>query len=173
VVLSLPKGSSETWQFKFITALAKEQYPEASDKQEINLLLSVARYESRLGVHILRAFRKYLCNGDSKKIVNGAISAAKNVTSKKRQLRPVHEKTRTGHLQSSDVTIGAMKCQAASLVAAAVVQVIPAHLTIYAFPLVGGVAFMLLHVGIDGFCEWCKEMEMDETQRRGEEGDRA
>jgi hypothetical protein len=65
-----------------------------------------------------------------------------------------------------------MKFQAASLIAAAVAHVLPSALAIYAFSLIGGISFMLLHVGLDGFCAWSSEMEKGSELRELEEEDK-
>jgi len=45
-------------------------------------------------------------------------------------------------------------------------------LALYSLPLAGGIAFMLLHVGIEGFCSWSREVEQADALRATEEEDR-
>ncbi|SRR6266851_6060725 len=148
----LPEGTPQAWQFGFLQALAKEERPDVADEEALRLLLQDAKYESRLGEHIFKAFRRYLCDvGPNAKAINEAVGKA-------RKKAPEKAKTKTG-LKRADLSVGSMKLQAASLIAVAVAHVLPASIAVYASPLVGGMAFMLLEVGLEGFCGWSAEMQ--------------
>jgi hypothetical protein len=158
----LPKGTEQTWQSGFLQALAKEEHPDMADEEALRVLLQDAKYESRLGEHIFKAFRRYLCaGGRNARVIKEAIGKAKKKGSAK-------AKTKT-ELKRADLSVGGMKLQAASLIAVAVAHVLPTSIAIYASPLVGGMAFMLLEVGLEGFCGWSADMQ--KTSRLNEAED--
>jgi hypothetical protein len=160
----LPKDTEQEWQTGFLRALAKEENPQVPDDEALRLLLQAAKYESRLGEHIFKAFRRYLCDGGpNAKSIEEAVGKAKKKV-------PAKIKTKSG-LKRADLTVGGMKVQAASLIAFAVAHALPTSLAIYATPLVGGMAFMLLEVGLEGFCGWSAEMQ--KTSQASEEEDNA
>jgi hypothetical protein len=46
----------------------------------------------------------------------------------------------------------------ASVVAVAIASVLPVALAAVASPVIGGIALLLMQVGVDGFCAWSKEL---------------
>jgi hypothetical protein len=79
---ALPDAASGSWQAKFLLALAKDERPEMRDEEALRLLLTDARYESRLGEHIFRAFRRYLCDGGpNTAVVTEAVATARRTAS--------------------------------------------------------------------------------------------
>jgi len=172
-IVSLPQKSANTWQAKFLMAIAKDERPQSSDQDALNALLIAARYESRLGEHIFAAFRRYLCDGGpNARAIKEAIGEARKKAPNKLKKKARIKRTQIAGLKASDLTVNGMKFQAASLIAASVAHVLPNAIAIYAFPLIGGVAFMLLQVGLEGFCGWSAEMEKTSQLRQSEEEDK-
>ena len=163
---ALPDGTEDLWQSQFLRALAKLEYPKESNANALRLLMHDARYESRLGEHIFRAFRRYLCKeGPHAKNVEKAIGKAR----RKHKARS----KRSGGLKPSDFTVSGMKFHAASLVALSVAHSLPRDVALYAAPLIAGVAFMLMEVGLNGFCEWSAEMDKTSQLKDAEQEDKA
>jgi len=172
-VRSLPQKAAGTWQTNFLMALAKDERPQLPDQDALQSLLIDARYESRLGEHIFAAFRRYLCDGGpNAQAVTQAVGEARKKATAKPKKKGLFRKTQRAGLQASDLTVNGMKFQAASLIAASVAHALPNAIAIYAFPLIGGVAFMLLQVGLEGFCSWSAEMEKSSQLRESEEEDK-
>lgn len=96
--------------------------------------------------------------------------AIKEAVGKAKKKVPAKLKTKSG-LKRDDLTVGGMKVQAASLIAVAKAHVLRTSIAIYASPLVGGMAFMLLEVGLEGFWGWSAEMQ--KTSQASEEEDNA
>jgi len=154
---SLPPGSADLWQAQFLSALAKEEHPRLSDEVALEQLLNVARLESRLGEHIFRAFRRYVCAKPAhQKAVKLALQTAE----------------KPGSTATLPLSMDAMKIQAASTVAVAVAHAMPLAVAACAAPLIGGLAFLLLEVGLDGFCSWSSSLEKNDALRAAEEEDR-
>jgi hypothetical protein len=170
---SLPEQAAATWQARFLTALAKDERPQSSDHEVLRALLIDARYESRLGEHIFAAFRRYLCDGGpNAQAISQAVGEARKKSPVKTKKKGLLKRTQRAGLQASDLTANGMKFQAASLIAASVAHALPNAIAIYAFPLIGGIAFMLLQVGLEGFCGWSAEMQKTSQLRDSEEEDK-
>jgi hypothetical protein len=141
------------WQFEFICALVSDERGVTLAESDAYEALVHYKYESSLGKFIFQAFRRRLC-GDAKtsKTVRDAIAAAKK-----------------SGVKLIDPTTANISVGIASTVAVTVASVLPATIAAVGAPVIGAIALLLLQVGVDGFCEWSRQViEEAEAQRPNE-----
>ncbi|WP_157604851.1 hypothetical protein [Rhizobacter sp. Root16D2] len=144
------------WQLEFLRALVSDEGGVPIDQIDPYASLVHYKYESSLGKFIFRAFRKRICgNAATSASIKEAIRAARKSGIK------LVEPT------SSSISVGI-----ASTVAVAVASVLPATIAAVGAPVVGGIALLLVQVGVEGFCEWSAQAieEEDANQREEAQG---
>jgi hypothetical protein len=129
-----------TWQFDFMRELLVEHRGQPVSEDEAFGQLTYYKYESSIGKFIFEAFRDRIC-GDEKtsKAVREAIAAAKKAGVKLTEPTTAH------------ISVGA-----ASVVAVAVASRMSPTLAAVGAPVIGGVALLLIQIGVDGFCRWSR-----------------
>ena len=143
-----------TWQFLMMRALldASGTHQPLTDEQAFGKL-TYYKYETSLAKFVLQAFRKRIC-GDAKasKEVSAAIAEAK----------------RAG-VNLTKPTTAYLSVGFASTVALSVANLMPPTVAAVGAPVIGGIALLLIQVGVDGFCAWSREAiaEADETEKSG------
>ena len=151
--LTLRREAVGTWQFSFVKGMANNfRDPEGiSDQRALDFLELHGRFETNLGKFLFRAFHERIC-GDEKtsKAVADAIKRAK-----------------AAGVDLSDPTATGISVGLASIVAVAIAPLLPAALAVVAAPVLGGLALLLLQVGVKGFCDWTEQL--DEPLRAAEE----
>lgn len=141
------------WQFEFMRALMSEEQGVPLAEANAFEALTQFKYESSLGKFIFQAFRKRIC-GDPKtsKVVRDALASAKK-----------------SGVKLMDPTTANIAVGLASTVAVAVASVLPATIAAVGAPVIGAIALLLLQVGVDGFCEWSRQViEEAEKQDRSD-----
>jgi hypothetical protein len=130
----------KSWQFGFVRALSEEEFgTKLTDEQVLGQLLHY-KYESSLGKSIFEAFRKRICGNDkASKALSKAIAEAKKAG-----------------INLVDPTTAKLSVGLASVVAVAGASLCPPALAAVSAPVVGGIALLLIQVGVEGFCEWTK-----------------
>jgi hypothetical protein len=141
-----------TWQFEFIRQLSRDEKRRSiSDREAIDELLYYQR-ESSLGKAVFQAFRARICDPKTSAVVRAAVAEAKK-----------------SGVKLIDPTTASLSVGVASVVAVAVASVLPAALAAAASPVIGGIALLLIQVGVEGFCTWSKEVIDANASPQGEE----
>ena len=148
-LMSLAPG---TWQFEFMRTLTAETkgLRNISDRAALEAL-TYYKYESKLGKFIFEAFHERICgNPQASAAVKKAIQEARKVGVRVTEPTTIH------------LSVGL-----ASTVAVAVANVMTPALAAVAAPVIGGVALLLLQIGVDGFCKWSKAVikEAEDLER--------
>jgi hypothetical protein len=149
------KGVQETWQFQLVREIVREETGQkvVSTEDTISFIEHQARYETELGKHLFRAFRKRICGSpEASKAVREAINQAK-----KKGVNLVAP------------TVAGISTGAASLVAIAIASLFSGPIAVAAAPVIGGITLLVLQVGVDGFCEWSREILETDKLRSAEE----
>jgi hypothetical protein len=131
-----------SWQLEVMRSLLSDDRQRSIESIPPAEALMQFKYESSLGKFIFAAFRRRICdNPQTSKEVKVAIEQAKKagVT--------LVEPTTAG------ISVGT-----ASLIAVALAQVLPGAMVAVASPLIGGVALLLMQVGVEGFCNWSNQV---------------
>lgn len=114
---------------------------KATKAQHIVAVAATAKTESGLGRKLLNAFHRRICgSAESSQAVKDAIKKAEQ----------------EGH-RLTDPTVNGISVGAATIVGAAVGTLLTGALAAVAAPVVGGVALLLMQVGVEGFCDWSNE----------------
>ena len=100
-----------------------------------------------LGKFIFEAFRKRIC-GDPK--VSAVVRAA------------VQEANKSG-VNLVEPTVARISVGVASVIAVSVASVLTPTLAAVASPVVGGIALLIMQVGVEGFCEWSRQVIESDT----------
>jgi hypothetical protein len=131
-----------TWQFEFIRELSSEKKGRKISDEDAIEELTYFKYESSLGKAVFQAFRERIC-GDPKTsaVVRAAVAEAKK-----------------SGVKLIDPSTASLSVGVASVIAVAVASILPAALAAVASPVIGGVALLLMQVGVDGFCAWSKQV---------------
>jgi hypothetical protein len=130
-----------TWQFSTMRALLDANSDRRlSDKEALSELMHF-QYESGLAKFILQAFRDRICgNPVASKALNDAIKQAKKAG-----------------VDLTTPTTAHLSVGLAATVAVSVASLMPAAVAAVGAPVIGGIALLLIHVGVKGFCEWSKK----------------
>jgi endonuclease G, mitochondrial len=131
-----------TWQLDFVRALASENMGHELSESEAISELTYFKYETSLGKFIFDAFRKRIC-GDPK------ASAA---------VRDAIKKAKKAGVTLVEPTAAHISVGAASVIAVAVASVLTPTLAVVASPVIGGIALLIMQVGVDGFCAWSQQV---------------
>jgi hypothetical protein len=100
-----------------------------------------AETEAGLGRKMLDAFHNRICgSAETSQAVKDAIKKAEE----------------EGH-KLADPTVNGISVGAASVVAVAIGSLFAAPVAAVAAPVIGGVALLLMQVGVEGFCDWSKD----------------
>ncbi len=128
------------WQYAFMRELLSEQRGSLLSDDEALAMLSYYHYEFNLGKFVFEAFRERICSDPrTSKAVRDAIAQAK----------------RAG-VQLTDPTVTGLSVGAASMVAVTVASHLTPVLAAVGAPVIGGMALLLMQVGVDGFCRWTR-----------------
>jgi hypothetical protein len=142
-----------TWQLEFVRALASENKGRSLSERDAITELTYFKYETSLGKFIFDAFRKRIC-GDPK------TSAV---------VRAAVEKAKRGGVKLVEPTAAHISVGVASVVAVAVASVLTPTLAVVASPVIGGIALLIMQVGVDGFCAWSREVIGSNVDPRSED----
>lgn len=136
----LRKIAPNTWQFRFMRELLSEDRGQRLSEDEAFGMLTYYKYESSLGKFVFEAFRDRIC-GDARtsKAVRDAIAQAKKAG-----------------VSLTNPNTAALSVGAASLVAVTVAAHMSPMLAAVGAPVIGGVALLILQIGVDGFCRWTR-----------------
>ena len=144
------------WQVEFMRALISEERGIPLSEVDTYSALTQFKYESSLGKFIFEAFRKRICgNARLSKTVKDAVAAAK-----------------ASGINLMDPTIANISGGLAATVALAVGAALPTSIAVVGAPVIGTIALLLLQVGVEGFCEWSRQViEEADAQDRAERHD--
>lgn len=141
-----------TWQLEFVRALASENFGHALSESQAILELTYFKYETSLGKFIFEAFRKRIC-GDPK------MSAVLRVA--------VQEAQKAG-VKLVEPTAAGISVGVASVIAVAVASSLTPTLAAVASPVIGGIALLIMQVGVEGFCAWSRQVIESDAGPRSE-----
>jgi hypothetical protein len=131
-----------TWQFSTMRALidAEGTRPPLTDEQALGEL-TYYKYETSLAKFVLQAFRQRIC-GDTtaSKVLTAAIAEA-----------------RKAGVSLTTPTTARLSVGLASTVAVSVASLMPSAVAAVGAPVIGGIALLLIQVGVDGFCAWSRQ----------------
>jgi hypothetical protein len=142
-----------SWQFGLVRELSEERLGRKLSDQEALRELTYYKYESSLGRSIFDAFRRRIC-GDEK-----ASTALK---------KAIAEAKKAG-INLVDPTTTKLSVGLASVVAVSVSSLFPPALATVGAPVVGGIALLLIQVGVEGFCNWTKAAIEDAGDEGGQD----
>jgi hypothetical protein len=136
VALSAPG----TWQLEVMRLLASEKLRKPAEALAPAEALKLFERESTLGKFLFIAFRRRVCeNREGRARVRSALDVVKG---------------------------GSITASATTLVANALASVVPRHQAEAGTVILIAVALFLMQVGLDGFCEWSKQLTTDTGDRR-------
>jgi len=116
----------------------------------VHAIAAARKSETSLGKAIMRAFHNRICgNPESSKAVKDAIKKAKSEG-----------------VKLSDPSVTGISVGAASLVAVTVGSLFSGPIAVAAAPVIGGIALLLMQVGVDGFCGWSGGAKRESKRRR-------
>jgi hypothetical protein len=128
-----------TWQLDFIRTLESENEKRPISEQEAILELTRFKFETSLGKFIFESFRNRICD-DPK------TSAAIRTAIKEAGVKLITPTT-------ASISVGL-----ASVIAVAIASALTPAMAAVASPVIGGIALLIMQIGVDGFCAWSRQV---------------
>jgi hypothetical protein len=134
-------GGGATFKAHAFKAAAKAKTKAKAPGKASAAKAKPAETEAGLGRKMLNAFHNRICgSAETSQAVKDAIKKAED----------------EGH-KLADPTVNGISVGAASIVAVAIGSLFAAPVAAVAAPVIGGVALLLMQVGVEGFCDWSKD----------------
>jgi hypothetical protein len=134
-----------TWQLELMRSLLSDERQAPVGAISPTEALMQFKYESSLGKFVFAAFRRRICeNPQTNKEVKAAIEQAKKAG-----------------VNLVEPTTAGISVGTAALIAVALAQILPSAMVAVASPLIGGIALLLMQVGVEGFCDWSYQVIND------------